>query len=78
MHVANVQASNFSPSMKKGLFFTKGYTVLYNQDRNINYVTKEAVKVSENGCRYIEDTLIPQSIKNRFANNPFVKKFWIY
>ena len=74
MRVANVQASNFSPSMKRGLYFTKGSIVLYNQDRNINFVTKEAVKVSNDDCRYIEDTLIPQSIKDRFANIPFVKK----
>ena len=63
-----------SPSMKKGLYFTKKSNVIYNINPTFQYMTDEIVKVSEEGSRYIEDNLILPSIKERFAKIPFIKE----
>lgn len=73
MRIQSIDNSKQNLSMKAGLYFTKNSNVLYNKDINIKYLTNEVVKVSKEGSRYIEDNLIPQSIKERFANNPFIK-----
>ena len=73
MHVQSVK-EQYNPSMKAGLYFTKKTSVLYNKDPKIKFCTDEIVKVSEEGTRYIEDKLIPQSLKDRFANIPFIKE----
>ena len=46
--------------------------MLFN--KNTKYITQEQVKISERGIRYIENTGIPQNIKERFQNNPFIKE----
>ena len=63
-----------SPSMKKGLYFSKKSNVIYNINPKFEYITDEVVKVSEDGSRYIEDNLILPSIKERFAKIPFIKE----
>ena len=63
-----------SPSMQKGLHFTKKSNVIYNIDPKFQYITDELVKVSEEGSRYIEDNLILPSIKERFAKIPFIRE----
>ena len=60
--------------MKAGLYFTINSNVIYNRSPKIKYLTDEVVKVSKEGSRYIEDNIIPQSIKERFANNSFIKE----
>lgn len=73
MHIQSIDSFNQNPAMKAGLYFTKKSNVIYNKDLNIKYATDEIVKVSKEGSRYIEDNLIPQSIKDRFAKIPFIK-----
>ena len=62
---------NKAPSMKAGLYFTSKSNVLFNP--KARYITKEPVKVSADGFRYIEDTNISQEIKDKFANIPFIQ-----
>ena len=59
--------------VSKGLYFTKTSNVLFNKDKSINYLNNDAVKISEQGFRYIEDTSVAENIKEKFANIPFVK-----
>ena len=66
--------ANNSPSMKSGLYFTKTSNVLFNKNPDIKYMTDEIVKVSKEGSRYIEDTKISQTLKDRFAQIPLVKE----
>lgn len=73
MRIQSIDNSKQSPTMKAGLYFIKKSNVLFNRDPNIKFITKDFVKVSKDGFRYIEDNLIPQSIKDRFAKNSFVK-----
>ena len=68
-----IQHIDSSPS-SKGLYFTRVSNVLFNKNHNINYVTKDAVKYSENGYRYIEDRTITKEVKERFSFMPFVRE----
>ena len=72
MRIQSIDKNN--PSMKAGLYFTKKSSVLYNKSKNLKFITNEPVKVSKEGTRYIEDNVIPQSIKDRFASIPFIKE----
>ena len=74
MRIQSISGVKQAPAMKAGLYFTKKSNVLYNKDKKIRYVTDEVVKVSKEGSRYIEDNLISKSIKDRFANIPFIKE----
>ena len=69
MHIQSI--NSYNPSTK-GLYFSKVSNVLFNKDAK--YITQKQVKISEHGIRYIEDTSIPQKIKERFQNNPFIKE----
>lgn len=74
MRIQSIDNSKQSPTMKAGLYFTKKSNALFNRDPNIKFITKDVVKVSKDGLRYIEDNLIPQNIKDRFVKNPFIKE----
>ncbi len=63
-----------APSMKSGLYFTKTSSVLFNQDPTIKYATNSVINVSKEGSRYIKDTQIPQKIKDKFSEIPFIKE----
>lgn len=69
MHIQSI--NSYNPS-SKGLYFSKVSNVLFNKEAK--YITQEQVKVSERGIRYIEDTAIPQKIKERFMKIPFIQE----
>ena len=73
MHIQSINNSQNNPSMKAGLYFTKKSNVLFNKNNNVNFLTDDIVKTSKDGFRYIEDTSISQSVKDRFAEIPFIK-----
>lgn len=69
MHIQSI--NSYNPS-SKGLYFTKVSSVLFN--KNAKYITQEPVKTSEKGIRYIENTEISKSLKERFLKIPFIKE----
>ena len=73
MRIQSIE-NRYTPSMKAGLYFSKTSNVLFNQNASIKYATDEIVKISKEGSRYIEDTAISQTIKDRYAKIPFIKE----
>ena len=73
MRISSINNFETNPSMKAGLYFTKTSSVLFNKDTNVKNISKEVVKVSKEGSRYIEDVHILPEIKERFAKIPFIR-----
>lgn len=64
---------NNDTCFKNGLYFSKSSHVLFNQSREVSYLSDEIVKKSPTGARYIENTGLSQEIKDAFSKIPFVK-----
>ncbi len=73
MQVSKINYQN-SPEFKAGLYFSRSSSVLFNRNHNITFRTPDQPQVSSEGFRYFEDKNIPEELKERFANIPFVKK----
>jgi len=69
MQVSKINYQN-TPKFKAGLYFSKVSNVIFNKEAN--YITNKPVKVSSDGFKYIEDTELPEEMKKRFANIPFI------
>ena len=70
MYVSKI---NNDINFKSGLFFTKSSSVLFNQSKELNYLSEEIVKKSPTGVRYIENTKLSQEIKDAFFKIPLIK-----
>ena len=74
-YIFAIREKNYAyPINRKSLYtFYEGRT-LFNQNASIKYATDEIVKISKEGSRYIEDSAISQTIKDRYAKIPFIKE----
>ena len=74
MKINSINSNNQNQTtFQKGLYFTKTSTVLFDKSAKLKTIAKKAVSTSEDGFRYVENTTISNTIKDRIAKVPFVK-----
>ena len=69
MQVQRVNSAG--PSFGAGLYFTElSFPLL---DKGLSVIKQSGVKVSKEGYKYVELKRLPQSVKERFTENKFLK-----
>ena len=74
MQLHPIGTPNNTPTMRAGLYFAKKSDLFLNKNTNIKHTTNEVIKISKEGYKFIEDRLIPETIKKRFARIPFIEE----
>ena len=67
------QSNHQNQTSFNGLYFVKNPTVLFDKSANIDVFANEAVSLSKEGFKYIEDTIISPKMKDKISNIPFIK-----
>ena len=71
MHIQSIRSCGEKPTFK-ALYFTKTPTIMLN--KTAEFMPHEKISTTSKGIRYLKDTEISKSLKERFANNSFIKK----
>lgn len=71
--IAFTQSNQQNQTSFNGLYFVKNPTVLFDKSAKLDIFANEAVSLSKEGFKYVEDTVVSPKLKDKISNIPFIK-----